>query len=121
MTRKNVINPNAMNILCREPQRYVQQRTTQEPALEVVPVKKSIWGRFWSKAKEIGRNICNEVKSFWESIAGILVPIATVATSVNAITKAGKDIHNRFNKKSEQKPRKNTRRQLAYIEVGALA
>ena len=122
MTRKNVINPNAMNILCREPQRYVQQRATQELAPEAVPVKKSAWGRFWGRVKEIGSNICNGVKGFLEMTASILVPATAVVASVDAITKAGKGIQKRFSKKSELKPRKNPRkRQLAYVEVGALA
>jgi hypothetical protein len=111
-----------MYILSREPNRFVQQRATREPEPELVPEKKSLWGRFWSKAKEIGRNICNGVKDFWESLSGILVPVAAVVASGDTITKSGKGVYNRFSKKSELKPRKNTRkRQLAYVEVGALA
>ena len=122
MIRKNVINPKAMNILCHEPQRHVQQQAISEPIPTPVPPKKSFWDRVWDKAKDIGSKICTGVKGFFSGLADILAPIAVVMDNANTITKDGKSLYDRFSKKPETNPQKKTQeKRVINIKVGELA
>ena len=115
MKRNNVINPNAINILCREPQRNVQPHSEFETIPTPEPTKKS----FWDKTKETCGKVCGEIKGFFEKVADMFIPIVAVAYSLNKTTKAGKELYGRFNKKHRANPCKNPRKKrIAWIEVG---
>lgn len=114
MTRKNVIMPEILNILCNDPLRHAHQRTAFEPQPAPEPEKKSFWDRIRGKVERA----CNKIMGFFEKVAEIAAPITTAIVAVTTLFKAGAKLKNTTRKKRRRCTRKKLRKtQPQYVEI----
>ena len=102
MTRKGIINPNAISILCEDPRHHVSHRTIHEPAPMPEPKlepKKSLW----QKAK----GFIKEVKA---CVLEIVVVVETITRFLNSISRFKKTF---FKHPRRQKPSNGDRKAFA--------
>ena len=116
MKRNNVINPNAINILCREPQRNVQPHSEFEPISTPEPKKKS----FWERIASVFDSVCDKVQRFSEKVGEVCTPVAATIVSIYGVVVAAKKLKRELRNDSQKSVRKNPyKNRQMYIVIGA--